>query len=324
MTVVQPDPKTAVAQPGPAPKPTRIYEAKVRGESQYDRVTSMLMAVVVGAALVVGWQSIIYWTNQAYASRVTAPLQIVEVYGGGGGSPEGTPGSTEEINVAGADVADRASNNEEAASDFEEPNVQETPAVMLDAAAEAGENMAEVDVGAVMPSGGPVASGKRASKLGTGGPGLGFGPGDGGVRREERWSIVYNQGQTLEEYARQLDALSVELGTVVGNQMVYASSFSGATPRKRTGSGQNEKRLYFVWQGGARKASDVALLRKAGVEVGEGAIFQFYPSNVENVLSQLEVRYKGKQPSEIRKTRFSVVPRGNSYGFVVLSQEMLR
>lgn len=324
MTVAHPDPKTAVAQPGAPAKPVRIYEAKVRGESQYDRVTSMLMAVVIGAALVVGWQSIIYWTNQAYAARVTAPLQIVEVYGGGGGSPEGTPGSTEEINVAGADVADRASNNEEEASDFEEPNVQETPAVMLDAAAEAGENMAEVDVGAVMPSGGPVASGKRASKLGTGGPGLGFGPGDGGVRREERWSIIYNPGQTLEEYSRQLDALGVELGTIVGNQMVYASSFSGATPRRRTGSGQNEKRLYFVWQGGARKASDVTLLKKAGVDVGEGAIFQFYPPNVENVLSQLEVRYRGKQPSEIRKTRFSVVPQGNTYGFVVLSQETLR
>jgi hypothetical protein len=282
------------------------------------------MAVVVGAALVVGWQSIIYWTNQAYASRVTAPLEIIEVFGGGGGSPDGTPGSTEEINVAGADVADRASNNEEEASAFEEPNVQETPAVMLDAAAEAGETLAEVDVGAVMPSGGPVASGKRASKLGTGGPGLGFGPGDGGVKREERWSILYNQGQTLEEYARQLDSLGVELAAVVGNEMVYASGFSSPTPRRRTGSGQNEKRLYFVWQGGARKGSDVALLRKAGVEVGEGAVFQFYPPNVENLLIQLEVRYAGKQPSEIRKTRFSVVPKGGSYGIVVLSQESLR
>ena len=30
-----------------------------------------------------------------------------------------------------------------------------------------------------------------SSKLGTGGPGLGFGPGDGGVSREQRWSIIY-------------------------------------------------------------------------------------------------------------------------------------
>ena len=82
---------------------------------------------------------------------------------------------------------------------------------MLDAVAEAGQSLAEVDLGAVMPSGGPVASGRRASKLGTGGPGLGLGPGDGGVPAEQRWSIVYNPGQTIEEYARQLDALGVEL-----------------------------------------------------------------------------------------------------------------
>ena len=42
-------------------------------------------------------------------------------------------------------------------------------------------SLAEVDLGAVMPSGGAVASGRRASKIGTGGPGLGIGPGDGGA-----------------------------------------------------------------------------------------------------------------------------------------------
>jgi hypothetical protein len=311
------------AAPAPAAAKVDLLEAKVRGESSYDRVSSFLMAVVIGAALVVAWQYLIYATNQAYASRVTAPLEIVEVFGGGGGSPDGTPGATEDINVAGADAADKASNNPEEATEFEERTVQETPAVMLDAK-EAGESMAEVDVGAVMSTGGPVAGGRRASKIGTGGVGLGFGPGDGGVRREDRWSIVYTPGQSPEEYARQLDGLGVELGTISGNQMLYASHFTKPTPDRRSGSGQNDNRLYFVWQGGTRKASDVALLKKAGIEVGEGAIFQFYPPGVETRLAQLEVRYKGRQPGEIRKTRFSVVPGGNGYGFVVQSQETLR
>ncbi len=301
------------------------FEPRVFGESRFDRVTSMLMAVVVGATFVVGFLFVIYKTNQEYAARVTAPLQIVEVFGGGGGSPDGTPGSTEKIDVPGADVAAKASNNEADAADFEEPSVMATPAAMLDAVAEAGRSLAEVDLGAVMPNGGPVASGRRASKLGSGGPGLGFGPGDGGVPAEQRWSIVYNPGQTLDEYSRQLDALGVEFAVVsTANQLTFVSRFSDAAPTKRYGSGKGDNRLYFLWQGRGRKESDVALLRKAGIEVGEGVMMQFYPKSVEQQLAQLEVRYRGRQPGEIRFTRFSVVRSGDGYGFQVLAQEPLR
>ena len=65
-------------------------------------------------------------------------------------------------------------------------------------------------------------------------------------------------------------------------------------------------------------------MQKAGIDVGEGVVLQFYPKAVENALAQLEVRYKGRQPSEIRFTRFSVVEKGNGYGFAVLAQEPLR
>jgi hypothetical protein len=301
------------------------FDPRIYGESGFDRVTSMLMAVVVGAMIVVGWLALIYQTNQEYASRVTAPLQIVDVFGGGGGSPEGTSGSTEKIDVPGAAAAAFASNNSEDAGDFEEPAVMQTPAVMVDAAADAGASLAEVDVGPVMSSGGPVATGRRASKFGTGGPGLGFGPGDGGVSAELRWSIVYNPGQTADEYARQLDALGVELAVVTGpNQLAFVSRFSDPNPTVRYGSGQADDRLYFLWQGRGRKASDVALLKKAGFDVGEGVVMQFYPKAVERQLAELEVRYKGRQPVEIRVTRFSVVPRGEGYGFTVLAQETLR
>jgi hypothetical protein len=300
-------------------------EAKVLGESRYDQVTSLLMAIVLSAILVVGWLALVYASNQAYASRVTAPIQIIEVFGGGGGSPEGTPGSTEKIDVPGAEAAAAASNNEEVAGDFEEPSVQQTPGAMLDTVTEAGQSLAEVDLGAVMPSSGTVASGKRASKLGTGGPGLGYGPGDGGVSAEQRWSIIYNPGQTIDEYARQLDALGVEMAVVAGaDQLLYISHFSDPKPSTRYGSGRSDHRLYFLWQGRGRKASDIALLQRAGVEVGEGVVFQFYPPETERKLAELEVRYKGRQPAEIRVTRFTVVPSGGSYTFQVVAQEPLR
>jgi hypothetical protein len=135
--------------------------AAVRGESDYDRVTSMLLSVILGAALILGWLMLVFSTNQAYQSRVTAPLEIIEVSGGGGGSPDGQTGGVETIQVAGGAAGERASNNEEEASQFEEVTAEATPAAMLDSVAEAGQSMAEVDIGAVMPSGGKIATGVR-------------------------------------------------------------------------------------------------------------------------------------------------------------------
>jgi hypothetical protein len=175
-----------------------------------------------------------------------------------------------------------------------------------------------------MPSGGAVASGKRASKLGSGGPGLGFGPGDGGVAREQRWTIIFNTGQTPEEYARQLDAFRIELAVVSGtNQLEYASNFSSAEPTKHYGS-RNDNRLYFLWQGAGRKESDIALLKKAGIIVGDRFVLQFYPPEAEDRLARLEVNYRGRQPGEIRVTRFTVVPTGEGYDFKVVAQETIR
>jgi hypothetical protein len=304
--------------PEAAEPPARIY-----GESAYDRVTSMLLAVVLGALLVFGWLSLIAATTSAYQARVTRPIEVIEVSGGGGGTPEGKVGSVESVDVAGGEASDKASNNEEDASQFEEPTVEMRPSAMLDVA-EAGQSLAEVDVSAVTPRGERVATGKRRSKVGNGGPGYGFGPGDGGVRREDRWSILYKTGQTADEYARQLDAFGVELAIVSGNQLIYASNFSQAQPTKRVGNPADDKRLYFVWRGQGRKESDIALLGKAGLDVGEGVIFQFYPARTEATLEQLEVRHKGKQPAEIRSTRFGVIQSGRSYGFEVVSQEYLR
>lgn len=318
---------TATAAP---PDPARARDAaraepRVLGESKLDRVTSFLMAVILGAMLVVGWLALIFVTNQEFAGRVTPPLRIVEVFGGGGGSPDGTPGSTEQVDIPGADAAAMASNNEEIPGEFEQPSVQTTPGAMLDAALEAGKSVAEVDIGPAMPSGGAVASGRRASKIGTGGPGLGFGPGDGGVSRENRWSIIYPEGQSPDEYARELDFFKVELAVVGGkDQLIYASNFSSPTPTRRNGGSGGESRLYFIWEGRARKASDLALLQKAGIDAGEGTVFQFYPAAIEQRLAELEQRYRGRAPAEIRVTRFAVVPRGNGYDFKVVAQETLR
>ena len=296
----------------------------IRVETSHDRVTSFLMAVILGALLVFGWLSIIAATTSAYQSRSTPPVRVIEVTGGGGGTPEGAVGSVEAINVPGGAEAAQASNNEQEATEFEAPLVEARPAAMLDSVVDAGENLAEVDLSTVTPSGGRVASGQRRSKVGTGGPGFGFGPGDGGVSREDRWSILWKTGATADEYARQLDYFKVELAVIEDNHLVYVSNFSNAQPTRRIGSGADDKRLYFLWRGQGRKESDLALLAKAGLDVGDKVIFQFYSPEVEQALSQLEVKYKGRQPGEIRSTRFDVVGDAGNYHFEVLAQTALR
>jgi hypothetical protein len=315
---------SAAIAPAPVERPMGAPDPLVRGESDFDRVSSMLLAVVLGALIIFGLLALMYATNQAYQRRVTAPLEIVEVSGGGGGSPEGQVGGIESINVPGGEASDRASNNEEEAAEFEEAAVQETPAAMLDTVAEAGQSLAEVDVGAVMPTGGKVATGKRSSKIGNGAVGYGFGPGDGGVRKEDRWTILANPGQTAEEYAKQLDALQIELAVIQDKHIVYVSRFSTDRPAQRIGTGIGDNRLYFIWRGSGRKGSDLALLQKAGIEVGEGVILQFYPPSAEQRLAELEVRFRGRQAGEVRRTQFRVIPRGTGYDFEVVSQETLR
>lgn len=182
-----------------------------------------------------------------------------------------------------------------------------------------------------------VSSSEATSKTSSGGFG-GTGTGDnvligkgtgkgGGFPREERWFIRYADMASLDEYARQLDYFGIELGAVVGKQLVYISKMSGSSPvvRKASGGG-NEKRLYFTWQGGNRKAADVQLFRKAGQDVGQGVIFQFYPKNTENLLAKIEFEKEGLKYNKIRRTYFAVrKPEGGSgYEFYVTRQVTIK
>jgi hypothetical protein len=297
--------------------------ARVRGETAYDRVASLLIATVLGALLLVASLTLVYATTQAYASREAAPLELVEIRGSGGGVPEGAVGGSETINIPGAPAGEQASNNTADASEFEPAAVQAMPTAMLDAASQVGSALE--DVGPSLPSGGPVAGGKRASRIGTGTPGFGFGGGDGSLGREDRWSILFHPGQTPDEYARQLDFFGIELATVNGpDSLISASRFTQPTPKVQIGSARGETRLYFAWQGAGRKTSDVELLRRAGIEVGNRPILQFVPRELESTLARLEEAYKGRKAPEIRVTRFQVVPRGGGYDFQVVDQQLVR
>ena len=104
-----------------------------------------------------------------------------------------------------------------------------------------------------LPNAGPVASGRRSSKMGNSPIGYGFGggPGDGGVAREQRWVIVFaSEQKTAEEYARQLDFFGIELGVPFGTSSIeYASKLATGSPNRHTGLAKADKRLFFICHG---------------------------------------------------------------------------
>ena len=237
------------------------------------------MAVVLGAILVVGWLALVYVSNQAYASRVTPPLQIIEVGGGGGGSPDGTrrldrEGRRRRRGGRGIRLEQRGE-----PGDFEEPSVQQAPGAMLDAVVRGRREHGR---------GGPRRrdAQRRTGRQRQAGVQARHRRARPGLRARRRRRLAASSAgasssrrASPEEYARQLDALGVELAVVVPpNQLLYVSNFSSPQPTKRYGTGQERPPPLLPLARSGRKASDVALLKKAGIEVGENVVLQFYPA----------------------------------------------
>ena len=105
---------------------------------------------------------------------------------------------------------------------------------------------------------------------------------------------------------------------------MYASNFTGK-PITRTGLSRAENRWYNIFQSQARKQFDASLMQKAGAKVASNDfILQYFPESVVATLARLEVDFKGRQPAEIRQTRFTIVPSGGSYTFKVVEQVLLK
>jgi hypothetical protein len=168
-------------------------------------------------------------------------------------------------------------------------------------------------------------AGKPGSASGTGRRALGSGPGIRGFPREQRWYVRFGDQQSLDEYARQFDFFGIELGAIVDGKLVYISRLSQPRPAIRTAdSGSGETRLYMTWQGGSRKQADLQLFAKAGINVGTGAIFHFYPKQTEDQLAVLELNYRNRKASDIRRTYFTVNPAAKGYEFTVVRQTYLK
>lgn len=312
------------AQP---PKPAEP-QAPVLGVTTYDRVVSILLTFMMIFGLGTATFGAIWFSNQQWITHRPPPkIEVIEVIEDveGGGTEDGVLGESLWAPGPEAPEVSSAVNPDDVITDM--PAVEQQMTAVLEAVGAAMEIsetlMMGTDVGSSsLPGGNPKGKGRFRN--------LGKGPGDGGgVKRQERWEITFDAGQTEEEYARQLDFFHVELGAIVDKKMYMVANLT-KRPKpdvKVTAGGPDEKRLYFSWRSGGRRQIDLNLLTKAGVPMsGQVIVLQFYPFVTEQLLARLERDYlqnaKGHTEMKlVRKTKFAVVKKAGGYDFQITKQE---
>ena len=280
--------------------------------TRHDRVTSLLMALMIVGGAVVAWQVARATVLRGGEAPTTVEVELIEI---AGGDPEGLPGETLSVD----------SPDEQPAEDPSQADQLDEEATLKEELANVLDSLSELDMDLVDPQDYEDQSnrGQRGRAEGDStlrNRGAGGGPGSG-LPREQRWVIYYDPGQTLQEYAKQLDFFGIELGAVVGGRLIYVSHLADEQPRRRTGLPGEDYRIRWLWRGGSRRQADVALLKKAGINAEKGIVMQFLPRDVEEELARLERRHAGRAPQEIQRTAFRVQKAGDRYEFYVIEQE---
>jgi len=150
---------------------------------------------------------------------------------------------------------------------------------------------------------------------------------DGVIPRYERWEIRFSTSG-IETYARQLDFFKIELGAAGGGspKVDYAYNFTKSKPDRRSGKPEDEDRLYMSWRkdSGPMAEFDRQLLTKAGIDTERRLVLQFYPKEIEDLLSNLEAqvaRHCGHtDPRSFLKTVFGVRSDSTGYIFYIIDQ----
>ena len=138
---------------------------------------------------------------------------------------------------------------------------------------------------------------------------------------QRNWEIRFLKGTTREQYTKQLDFFKIELAVVMPeNQLVYAWNFGKATPDRRTGAADEEKRFYLTWREGDLGRAESDLLAKAGLTPGNRVVLTVLPPDVEAKLAQLEAKEAGESAHSVRKTRFGIRAEADGLAFYVIEQ----
>jgi len=271
--------------------------------SNYDQVSSMLVALLIMVGIAVLLMFIIWLTMTLVFVPQAVPVKLVENVPGRGDHAEGferdllAPGMEEMPELA-------------------EPQLEATMEAMTDAVSNVAASMDVVST----PS---TATSKGEGGMGDSRPPGPLGEGDNIIPRWERWEIRF-ESSSVRAYASQLQFFKIELGAAGGGKknVDYAFNLTKSRPDTRSGPGNKEQRLYMTWRGGNLQKFDRQLLSSAGINTGNGRLLmQFYPEKVEDKLAWIEKEYAdplGKTIQEYLKTVFGVKKVRNGYEFVVM------
>lgn len=222
------------------------------------------------------------------------------------------------------ELAGNNNNPEGIAEDFLEPGVEEladVPEPQLSDAIEAVTTAVSTQKAHLEAVEG------NATQMGTG-RGLGDhrdpGPGNGGDRKDkpwERWQIRYST-TSPKLYGSQLDFFGIELGAIsrATPTVVYLKGMGTNSPQKTGGTKSLEKRIYFNYRQGKLKAWDEDFFKSVGVQIQDYVLVQFYPTQTQQRLMQLERQAIGNRSlDEVHRTVFGVRAAGNGYEYYVMN-----
>lgn len=273
------------------------YELEV---SPYERVASMLLAllVLIGSAVLIMF--VLWLTSQIFATRAMPDVELEDIGTGEGGLSGGTELDAPLAEELGMET------------DLEQPSLEETLATIADAVSS---QVAMLDDPSLTEE---AFTGKGGSTGTGGGTGGGSGSGSGKPRR---WEITFPPGNTIETYARQLDFFKIVLGVLrPDNTVDYAWGFTQQTPNRDRGPSSKETRYYLTWRKGGLEQADRELLGEAGIDPKKDLILKFLTPELELDLQQKEKVYAGNESRPIRTTYFGIRPKSGGYEFYVIKQ----
>jgi len=278
--------------------PTNVPLTESMKATTYDKVSSMLIALLIlgGAAVLLLFA--LWLSSQVFRRPLAVPVTLVPI-GDGAGIDDG-------------DAFDPNVTDPGGPSERDEQTLQEAFASVVNIVATNAAVFSDVSPfdDALLTSGGKRGDGR------TKGEGVGKVGG-----RPRRWMFLFEKGITVPEYARLLDLSGIELGVIrSGGKVVCVSHLAAAKPTVREGATVDEKRYYLTWTKSDTDAADRELLEKAGVSNEGRPILKFLPSTLESELETMEREKAGSCANDIRMTSFGVKRQGNALKFLVLDQ----